>query len=268
MPRGHRSESQSGYFHIIMRGVNKQDIFLDKKDYDTFLSFLREYLVSYHIDIVAYCLMTNHVHMIIHTTNESYSNFMRMLNARYAKYFNFVHDRTGHLFQNRYSMHIIGSLKYLLICIRYVHNNPPKAGISPASEYPWSSYPKYLSASWCLSKTGNTEQSDDSTNDVLCDYKLIQELFSDREQFIEFHKHCNLPSELALENFESQKAAPDSEVKDVICLLLKSKDPSSIQSLKLADRNNILQKLKAIGIKNSQICRITGLTRSVVSHSG
>ena len=261
MTRKRRMLSRSGYMHIISRGANKQDLFYDDNDRENYLKFLMDAKTSLHIEIVAYCLMSNHVHLLIRDRESNVSSFMHDLCTRYAKYFNDKYDHSGHLFENRFTSRAIETEQYLLICLRYIHKNPPEAGIDTLEHYPWSSYGRYTAlTSWGIDKTRNS-------TDLLCDTSSISGMFSNLQSFEEFHSKVNLPSEMALEHFENKKEPPDLQVKELISLLLKSDDPTAIQSLKPTDRIKVLQKLKAIGIKASQIARVTGLSRYIISHT-
>lgn len=262
MPRSSRIVPRSGYMHIVARGVNQQDIFFENNDYDRFISYMKALKDVHHIKVLAYCLMTNHIHLLIHQEEPTSSSFMHDLLTRYVMYYNKKYGRSGHLFQNRFTSRAIETQKYLMICLRYIHNNPVKAGIAAVDSYPWSSYSTYCT----LLAAADKGQAPVGNNDALCDAQIIAELFNDREDFVDFHRQRNLPSEMALEYFENHNEPPDSEVKEVICYFLKSDDPSSIQSLDCEKRNEIIEKLRTIGIKNLQITRITGLTGSLITH--
>ena len=106
-----------------------------------------------------------------------------------------------------------------------------------------------------------------ATNDTICDTASIAKLFTSFDDFAEFHDKQNLPSEAALECFENNGVMSDERAKEVICYLIKSQDPGTIQALKPGKRKDIIKKLKAIGINPSQITRLTGLSRFVISHN-
>ena len=281
MARRKRISSQSGYIHIITRGVNKQDIFLEKRDYRRFLDIMEKVLSRYHIDVVAFCLMSNHVHLLLYDNkaenHDEVSAFMHDLLCLYAIYFNKRYERSGHLFQNRYTSRIIETKKYLMLCIRYIHNNPVKAGISGRYDYQWSSYREYIEharADMTADIISNSEHASSSvladikkpTSGTICNTSILDQLFGSIDTFIDFHKQYNLPSEVALEYYENHKAPSDIQAKDIICSFIKSTDPSSIQSLPRKDRNAIIDKLTAIGNHASQIARITGLSKTVITH--
>ena len=102
MPRIARVKSQSKIYHIMIRGINKQDIFYDKHDYLKFLKELKNTKEKYGYEIYAYCLMPNHVHLEIRDIKDCLENIMRSLEISYSSYFNKRYERVGHVFQDRY----------------------------------------------------------------------------------------------------------------------------------------------------------------------
>ena len=135
MPRKPRSFSNSGYMHLIIRGVGKQVIFEDQKDYAYFLKILERFSQEADISILAYCLMENHVHLLVFDPQGHTSFMMKKLEVSYAYFFNQKYKRVGHLFQNRFLNENINSEESLLRVFRYILNNPVKAGICPAHAY-------------------------------------------------------------------------------------------------------------------------------------
>ena len=157
-----KSYIEGGYYHLYNRGVEKRQIFMDDQDYRVFLSYLKLYLLSpdpedfnqkIHkdlsttIDLVAYCLMPNHFHLLVRQhTAKGIEEFMRCINIKYAMYFNKRHDRTGGLFQDAYKAVLIQNDEYLMHLSRYIHCNP--ALMMPnIIQYPYSSYHYYLTES-------------------------------------------------------------------------------------------------------------------------
>jgi putative transposase len=146
MSRKQRVWFPGAIYHITSRGNRKAAIFSDKYDHLKYLDILDETRGKYPFVLHTYCLMTNHTHLLLETIEHHPKDIMKMLNSRYAMYFNKRHDLTGHVFQGRYGSEMITSTKYLLEVSRYIHLNPVKANIvhSP-KEYPWSSYSSYIS---------------------------------------------------------------------------------------------------------------------------
>lgn len=145
MPRGNRKLSASKVYHIMVRGNEKKDIFLDDKDRSKFLDILRDKKKAGEYYLYAYCLMSNHVHLVIKEGTDEISKIMKRINTSYAYYYNKKYKRVGHVFQDRFKSEGIDNDRYLLSVIRYVHNNPVKAGLVKAvPEYVWSSYSMYM----------------------------------------------------------------------------------------------------------------------------
>ena len=138
-------------YHITNRGNNKQKIFLDDDDYKMYMYLLKDTLKFYeelNFKLISYCLMPNHIHLLLKTDSQDPAIFMRRLNSLYAKYFNNKYEYVGHLFQGRYFSNIITSDYELLEISKYIHLNPVKANIVKLPEnYTWSSFSKILSNS-------------------------------------------------------------------------------------------------------------------------
>lgn len=136
-------------YHITNRGNNKQKIFLDNKDYTMYIYFLKDTLKFYEemdFKVLSYCLMPNHIHLLLKTNSYDPGIFMMRLNSLYVKYFNEKYEYVGHLFQGRYFSNIITSDYELLEVSKYIHLNPVKANmVKLPEEYNWSSFNKILS---------------------------------------------------------------------------------------------------------------------------
>ncbi|QGU95856.1 transposase [Clostridium bovifaecis] len=132
-------------YHITNRGNHRNDIFRDGEDYLVYLTILKEALERYKAILYCYCLMTNHVHLIIETSDVTISEIMRRINLFYTKYFNNKYNLIGHLFQGRYFAELIEEDKYILEASRYIHLNPVRARmVRNPEDYEWSSYGMYI----------------------------------------------------------------------------------------------------------------------------
>lgn len=166
MPGRIRIESKIGCYHVIQRGVAKQILFEDERDYRCYYERMRECVRTFGCEIVAYCLMNNHVHLLIRSSDSAeVSRMMQKLGTGYAKYFNTKYDRSGHVFQGRFHSISIQSEQQLLACVRYIHNNPVKAKYCKAhKDYEWSSYREYIGKSdvvkvkWLLKIVGGIDE--------------------------------------------------------------------------------------------------------------
>jgi REP element-mobilizing transposase RayT len=140
MGRGPRIEYKGATYHVIQRGNNKEFIFREDIDKDYFIKHVMEIIDEMGFKIYGYVLMSNHYHFIIQTLKDPLSKIMHQVNNKYCKYYNYSHTRTGHVFEGRYKGILIEDESYLLSLLRYIHQNPVKAGIcSNVEDYYWSS---------------------------------------------------------------------------------------------------------------------------------
>jgi len=143
MPRRGRILLENTPHHIVQRGHNRQAVFIEDADYYYYLKTLKEWKNKLDIKIYGYCLMTNHVHLIVDPGNDigSISQLMKRLAGRQTRYVNHLEARSGSLWEGRYKSSPIETERYLLACCRYVDLNPVRAGIvrQPA-DYRWSGY--------------------------------------------------------------------------------------------------------------------------------
>ncbi len=142
MPRGARILIENAYYHIINRGNKKEHIFLNFDDFKKFLEILIFYKKRFKVKVLGYCLMPNHVHMVLDIANpKNLAKFMQSLTQAYAMWFNKKYNKVGHLWQDRYKSFVIQKNRYFLECIFYVEVNPVRGNLvtSPA-DYIWSSY--------------------------------------------------------------------------------------------------------------------------------
>ena len=124
MPRRARLDTPGALHHVIIRGIDKCDLFVDTADRQRFIDKLAEYTAAGGCTVYAWALMTNHVHLLLKSGQLGLSWLMRKLLTWYAIYFNKRHNRTGHLFQNRYKSILCEEDPYFLSLVRYIHINP------------------------------------------------------------------------------------------------------------------------------------------------
>ncbi len=139
MARLLRTDLPDGYFHVTTRGVDGCPIFGDDTDRVRFLGLLREAVARYAWEVFAFCLMTNHYHLVVATIRANLSDGLHRLNGVYAQRFNRRHKRTGHLFGDRFASHVIDSEHHLAAACEYIVQNPVRAGLCEHTEdWPWS----------------------------------------------------------------------------------------------------------------------------------
>jgi REP element-mobilizing transposase RayT len=140
MPRHARQLAGTGVYHVMLRGVNRDAVFLEDEDRERFLTCLCRTKEASGCVVLAYCLMTNHVHLVLQTPGEPISVVMKRLGVRYVGWFNRKYGRVGHLFQSRFASLPVEDDGYLITLLRYVWNNPVEAGlVGRAEDYRWSS---------------------------------------------------------------------------------------------------------------------------------
>ncbi len=132
-------------YHVMVRGNQRQKTFLKEQDYQVYLERVAKYRKRCDAVLYAYCLMPNHVHLLLETSREPLAKFMQGLQQSYTQYFNRTHHKVGHLFQGRYKAIVCEKERYLLALIRYIHLNPVRAKLVAKPEgYPYSGHRMYL----------------------------------------------------------------------------------------------------------------------------
>lgn len=140
MPRRPRQLADSGIYHVMLRGVNRDVLFLEFGDYERFLSTLGRVRTDSGCAVLAYCLMPNHVHLVVRTGAEPIGTVIKRLGVSYSGWFNRKYGRVGHLFQDRFKSQAVEDDSYFVTLIRYVWNNPVEAGLVERPEqFRWSS---------------------------------------------------------------------------------------------------------------------------------
>ena len=216
MPRKKREWYPGAQYHIMCRGNHRAEIYRDDEDRQVYLTLLEEKRKKYNINLISYCLMSNHVHLQIETVDNSPGLFMKMLNMKYAIFFNKKYNFVGHLFQGRYRSELIETDAQLLQTSKYIHLNPVRANmVEKPEQYAWSSYREYLSiiplsssdgASPLISAKGNTKPN--LATDIILKYFKDKSSVLYRE-YVEYDLHL----------YNNQHSSSDSvsvDDKDVV----------------------------------------------------
>lgn len=243
MPRAARKKSESGYYHIILRGIGKQILFEDDDDNERFLSTVERYRQELGFELVAWCLMENHVHMLIHDVHDQLDLIMKKIGTSYAFYFNRKYERSGHLFQDRYGSEVVEDDAYLLTVIRYIHRNPEKSGIAKAGDYQWSSYSAYLKP--------RGEADNAKVLEMIGGPGKFEEFMSSvsKEECLDVHEKVTIRDEAA---------------RKWICSAFKVVSGTELQQWDKRRRDEALRALKAKGLSIRQLERLTGINRGVI----
>lgn len=245
MPRQARKKSESGIYHIMLRGINKQQTFEDDEDCQKYLQILKECKAVSEFKLFAYCLMGNHIHLLIQLGKEPIDLIFKRIGSRYVYWYNLKYRRTGHLFQDRYKSEPVEADSYFLTVVRYIHQNPVKAGMcANISEYAFSSYHEY--------------ENDVNQKLVNVDYALS---LVSRTQLLEFFEETN--NDICLEISDTIRLN-DEEAKEIIKSVSNCAHSTQVQNLDINQRNNVIKILKENGLSIRQISRLTGISFNIV----
>ncbi|AKL96108.1 transposase [Clostridium aceticum] len=242
MARTAREKSQTGIYHIMLRGIDKRNIFINDLDYEKFIEYTKKAKEKSDFTIYGYCLMTNHVHMLLKTESEEIGDVVRRITVGYAQYHNIKNGRTGHLFQNRFKSEPVNTDDYFLIVLRYIQQNPIKAGmVERIEDYKWSSYNSYIK------------------KDTLINSTFALDYFKDIQGFIEYMTEER--EDKCLE-YNPKKRYTDEELEETISLLV---DISILHNLDIEARDNMIKGIKeTTGASNRQLSRILKIGRGIL----
>ena len=227
----------------MFRGVNYQDLFEERQDYIKLTETILQLKEEMGFQIYAYCFMTNHVHLVLKEKElRDISLIMKRILTKYSRWYNIKYGRTGALIANRYKSVPVEVDEYFLNLIRYVHQNPIKAGIvENIEDYKYSSYREYLG------------------NPRITDTEFVMEMIDDNE-FKEFHMEME---EMDFEVSDRKKKTDETLIREI-----RKKygidNPKQIAGLEKQKRNVILKHLKE-NYPARQLQRITGVSRGVIS---
>lgn len=253
MPRKSREISPTGVYHVMIRGINRCDIFMDDQDRGKFLKTLRAVTAPVDKDkspippfcnIHAYCLMDNHVHLLLAEGTESVGEVMKRISVAYVSYFNKRYERLGPLFQGRFRSEPVGDAGYFIRLLRYIHQNPLEAHmVASVKDFKWSSWQEYNSPNW---------------RNAICSHQLPFSKMS-------WEEVC----ELALHNCDQVRhdsgvvvrKMNDNEARMVIEEHLPG---LNYHQVPVKDRARILNEILRTGVSKSQIERVLGIARSTI----
>ncbi len=254
MPRKPRERSESGIYHIILRGINRRQVFFDEEDNLKFLQALRDYKEICAYQLFAYCIMGNHLHLLLKVEGEPLEQIMRRICGSFVYWYNRKYNRIGQLFQDRFRSEPVEDDSYFFTVLRYIHRNPIAAGLSKdLKKYPWSSFKAYLH----------------STPDqkIFLDTAIVLKMFDKDtakaiKAFTSFHQKSNTDSCLEIEDTHRIN---DLKAKEIIRTALREYKKTDIKKLDRHQRDLILNQLKnqhKLSIR--QIERLTDLSRGII----
>lgn len=258
MTRERRRISNSKIYHVIVKGIDSQDIFYDDQDRNYFLNQVLKLKEEFNYDIYSYCLMSNHIHMVIKCEKKFLSKMMQSLMIRYVYYFNRRYDRTGSLVQNRFKSKCVENQKYFLEVCRYIHRNPEKAGMAKTEKYKWSSYKEYVGEEKIINK------------------KVLLHYFNnDISEFVKYTTKLEFENE-DIENiydyaeYEIINRLSDTELMNLIMKRFKISDKDAfINFFNNKSKDELKSYIKIIrnikGTCRNQVARVTRINRKLIS---
>ncbi len=245
MPRLPRQKSESGIYHVMLRGINQQVIFEESEDYFKIIETIEKYKAVSGYKVFAYCLMSNHIHILLKVEKEEINLIMKRIAGSYAYWYNWKYYRKGHLFQDRYKSEPVEDEKYFLTVLRYIHQNPAKANlVENIDEYKYSSYNEYIDE-----KSG------------LVDVGYALEMMG-KEEFIEFNNEKN--DDVCLEIEDISFRMSDKDASEIIKKISKCENTTEFQLIEQKQRDKYIKKLKQKGLSIRQISRLTGVSFAIV----
>lgn len=247
MPRGARVQSGSGIYHVMLRGINGQQIFEDKLDYEKFLRILHDCRQVSGFRLYTYCLMGNHIHLLIAPGNEPLSTVFRRIGARFVYWYNIKYQRTGHLFQDRYKSEPIKNDAQFIAAFRYIMQNPVKSGMfNKVEQYPYSSAAVYVYG------------KDDGLTDIQPATDMLSAVnFSKFLNETSFERFLDVPKAEAMR-------LTDEQAEVIIKKVSKCENASKIQTLPAEKRDIYLNELHKRGLSIRQISRLTGVSKGII----
>ena len=248
--RAPREESSSSIYHIVARGSGRQLIFEDDCDREDFLTILGRTSMKYGIEILGWCLMGNHVHLLLMAPIDEISKAMQVLLCTYALHFNEKAGRCGHLFQERFKSEPIEDDEYLLCALRYIHFNPEKAHVAAHDCYEWSSYGEYIG------------------KPRLCSTDYILSFFETIRDFIMFHRiesnerhYLDVP-----DGRRTTRSMPDAEAIRIAESVLDGVPLTDLKAMDKSQRNHYINMLLDSHLSVRQIERLTGIGRGIIDY--
>lgn len=245
MSRRAREQSASGVYHVMLRGINRQVIFEDEEDYEKFLQVLQDCKSVSGFKIYAYCLMSNHVHLLLRTGpgGEGLEQIFKRVGVRFVAWYNRKYGRSGHLFQDRFKSEVVNDDSYLFTVLRYIHQNPVKAGLCKKPEkYLWSSYPVYLGGG------------------PLCDTPEVLKLLAPNpgQAMAELQRLHAENVQTVCMDIEQEQRPSDAEIRALLLNLCGTDKTAKLQALPIPLRDAAIAALKEQRASLRQITRLTG----------
>ena len=246
MPRRARTKSRSGIYHVMIRGINRQNLFEDDEDRYRFIEILKECKDISGYELYAFCLMTNHVHMLLKEIGEPLEVIFKRIGNRYVYWYNEKYQRVGHLFQDRFRSEAVEDEAYFLTVLRYIIQNPMKAGMErePGS-YRWTSFQAYTEG-----------------RGTITDIDYAVGFAGSRETLIDFLKEEN--KDRAMDDEEVSWHISDDEARKVMAETGGCASAADYQRLTQPMQRKMIIEMYRGGASPMQIVRLTGKAKASV----
>lgn len=246
MPRSARRRSATDTYHVMLRGINRQQIFMDDEDYRRFVRTLSDCKQISGFELYAWCLMPNHIHLLIHVQSEPLEKIVKRIGSRFVWWYNMKYERVGHLFQDRYRSEPVEDDTYFLTVLRYILQNPMKAGLEDApGSWPWSSYAHYS-----------------GDEDFLTDTAFADGFFPDRAALLDYLRQDN--SDRAMDEHPKPPRVSDEKAAAIAARLTHCKTPEAFRQLDKATQRDLAVQLRQAHLSIVQITRLTGIPATTV----
>ncbi len=246
MPRIARKKSGSNIYHVMIRGINRQNIFEEDDDRLCFMKILSHCKEISGFRLYAFVLMSNHIHLLIEPAGEPLNTVLTRIETRYAMWYNRKYLRTGYLFQNRYRSEAVETDQYFKTVLRYILQNPMKAGMeSRPGTYRWSSYLAYEKGIGAITDT---------------QYTL--DLFGNRETLMAFLGLDN--DDEVMDEADFDRRLRDEQVREIIYRISQCESAAAFQALDPQIRKEYAVKMYQSGVSLSQTARFTGMPKTTV----
>ena len=265
MSRTARERTSTNVYHAVMRGVNKQQIFECSEDYRRFISILRQQTIGEpetilnpqpaHCVVYAYCLMGNHVHLLIQEKGETIGETMKRISSSYVYYYNHKYGRIGHLFQERFKSQPVDEWSYFVTLLRYIHQNLLKARlVNDIAAYPWSSWSEYQgteTSPMCSTQVVLKRISLSGLTELVCAPLTVE----DEENLLD------------VEHTPVKTYWSDEEAWQVLLELSGTSTLSEFQKLPRPFQKHCLWEAHECGVGPRTLSRLTGVAYSIVQRA-
>jgi len=236
--------TQIGYYHIINRGVERRNIFLEHSDYELCLYLLDNMIDKFNMTLHSFCLMTNHYHLVLQTYEQNISEAIRFLNLNYSKYFNKKYKRVGHLWQGRFKSYYLFDELHCWNVIKYCEQNPIRANmVSKIGQYKYQSFYQWKTKSKYFNLLKNS--------------MIFNMTFDEYEKYLDTKIETNI--------LEKIYSTPKIVKKDDKIIFLYKRLETFFEQDKDINRNKNIIKAYQYGYTKTEIAKFLNLSTKIIS---